>query len=171
MVKAEIDEVLRYHKLWLNGDEGGSRADLTSADLRDADLSFADLRGSDLRSANLTSADLRDADLRGSDLHRANLRGSDLRSANLTPADLRDADLRGSDLRGADIDYASFTMSCNFSRFTCDLKIIYQLLAHVASLDVDGDGAEEFAAIRSAILPYAIKSHCADDLEIKESAK
>ena len=94
----ELKEVLDKHTLFLEGKDGGERADLR----------YADLSGADLRDANLSGADLRDADLRD-----ANLRGADLRSANLSDADLSDADLRyanlisanlsGADLRGANL--------------------------------------------------------------------
>ena len=48
MTKEELREVLRLHKLWLDGDKNGERADL-----RWDDLQGADLRGADLRGANL----------------------------------------------------------------------------------------------------------------------
>ena len=76
----ELNEILAKHKKWLNGEEGGERANLSSADLssanlRSANLSFADLRYADLSSANLSSANLRYADLSSADLrflHSAN---------------------------------------------------------------------------------------------------
>src|SRR5699024_751889 len=49
----KLDEILRLHKMWLNGEEEGKRADLRGADLRDANLRDADLRDADLRGANL----------------------------------------------------------------------------------------------------------------------
>ena len=94
------------------------------------------------------------ADLRWANLREANLRGADLRWA-----DLRGADLRGADLRGADLDFASFPLWCGGSRFKCDLKLVYQLLAHICTLDFDDpDGIKEL------VLPFAIKSHRAKDL-------
>ena len=57
---AELVEILRKHKKWLNYEPGGERADL-----RCADLYSADLRGADLRCANLRGADLYGANLRG----------------------------------------------------------------------------------------------------------
>jgi hypothetical protein len=56
----QLQEILRLHKSWLNGEREGQRAALRGADLRGADL-----RGADLRGADLSSADLRGADLRG----------------------------------------------------------------------------------------------------------
>ena len=56
----ELNEILAKHKKWLNGEEGGERAN----------LSYADLRSADLRSADLSYADLSYADLRF--LHSAN---------------------------------------------------------------------------------------------------
>ena len=64
----ELERILELHAKWLNGEEGGERADLS-----DADLSGADLREADLREANLSHADLSDADLSGADLREADL--------------------------------------------------------------------------------------------------
>ncbi len=112
----ELKTMLEKHKLWLDDEEGGKRADLEDAnlegaDLRDADLQYAnledaDLRGANLRGANLQYADLRDADLRGANLRGANLRDADLRGANLEGADLRGANLQYADLEGADLQRA-----------------------------------------------------------------
>lgn len=48
MKQKELDKILRLHKMWLNGEEGGKRADLRGANLRGANLRGADLRGADL---------------------------------------------------------------------------------------------------------------------------
>lgn len=48
MEQKKLDEILRLHKMWLNGEEEGKRADL-----RYANLQGANLRGADLRYANL----------------------------------------------------------------------------------------------------------------------
>ncbi|EAG6237802.1 pentapeptide repeat-containing protein [Listeria monocytogenes] len=87
MKKEELDIILENHGKWLR-DEGGERADLTSADLRHTNLSNAVLTGADLRHANLTNADLSNADLSNADLSNADLSNADLSNANLTNADL-----------------------------------------------------------------------------------
>jgi uncharacterized protein YjbI with pentapeptide repeats len=156
MDREKLDEILRKHLLWLDGEKGGERADLRGADLRGADLWGADLRGAYLRGANLRGADLGGADLRGADLGGAYLRGADLGGAYL-----RGAYLRGADLGGADIDFAAWPLWCGSMGVKVDLGIVYQLLAHVACLDCD---KPEFAEIQAAILPYATKSHRAEDL-------
>ena len=46
--KQELDEILRLHKLWLEDNKEGVRADLRSADLSRADLSLAYLSRVDL---------------------------------------------------------------------------------------------------------------------------
>ena len=38
--KEQLAELLAKHRAWLNNEDGGERADLSSADLRYADLSF-----------------------------------------------------------------------------------------------------------------------------------
>ena len=54
----ELKKILELHEKWLNGEEGGERADLIGADLSHADLSGANLSGANLRWANLREADL-----------------------------------------------------------------------------------------------------------------
>ena len=130
MEASKLKEILEKHKMWLNGEEGGEKADLRGADLRwanlyRANLREADLYGANLNGANLSKADLRvanlsganlrgvdlsvtdlsganlsEADLSGANLYRANLSGADLRSVDLSEADLRKADLNGANLRG-----------------------------------------------------------------------
>jgi hypothetical protein len=58
-----LNKILTKHKKWLNGEEGGKRANLWGADLREADLRGADLRGVNLRYASLRYADLREANV------------------------------------------------------------------------------------------------------------
>ena len=131
-----IQEVLARHKKWLENDEGGQRAYLREADLQDADL-----RDADLQDADLQGADLRDADLQRANLQRANLRGADL--------------------QGADLDLSCWPLWCGSKGVIVDLRIVYQLLAHVACLQCDDP---EYAEIQKAIMPYAVKSHRALDL-------
>ena len=49
----ELHEIIRKHNLWLQGKDGGERANLSGADLRVADLSRANLSGADLSGADL----------------------------------------------------------------------------------------------------------------------
>ena len=143
MTSAEIKKVLDLHKKWLNNEQGGERANLRRADLREANLRWADLRWADLRGADL--------------------RGADLREANLSEANLRGADLRGANLRGADLDFSCFPLWCGGSKFKCDTKLVYQLLAHICTLDFSDD-----EGIKELIMPFAQKSHRAQDLGIRD---
>ena len=61
--KEQLAEILQKHKMWVNGEEGGEKADLRFADLRSANLRSADLSSANLRDANLSSANLSSADL------------------------------------------------------------------------------------------------------------
>ena len=111
-IRKELNKILELHRKFLDGDNGGKRADLSGADLRWADLGGANLRGADLSGANLSGADLRGADLSGANLREANLNGANLIGANLSGAallwaNLSGADLRGADLRGADLSGAN----------------------------------------------------------------
>ena len=149
---AELAEILKEHAEFLIDNNKGTRADLTRAKLT----------GADLTRANLTRADLTRAILTG-----ANLTGADLTGANLTRADLTRANLTG-----ANLDYSSFPLWCGGSNFKCSAKLMYQLLAHVYTLNPSAEKEEEeFTAIKKAILKYALKSHRAKDLKISEVKK
>ena len=99
-----LEKILQKHKMWLNGEEGGERADLSNADLRGVNLSDTDLRGANLSNANLKGADFINSNLKG-----ANLRGADLAHADLSNADLTGADLSGANLKDADLKDANLT--------------------------------------------------------------
>ena len=43
MNKQKLNKILKLHKMWLNEEVGGQKANLSEADLRGADLSGADL--------------------------------------------------------------------------------------------------------------------------------
>ena len=107
----EIKEILKLHKLWLDNDPQGRRANLCNADLRNADLCGADLRVADLRAANLCAANLCAADLRN--------------------ADLRAADLRAANLRAANLDYSCLPLWCGGFDINIDDRIAVQILYHL----------------------------------------
>ena len=163
MTSEEIKKVLDSHQKWINDEDGGERADLCGADLSGADLCGADLSEADLRVATLSGADLSGADLSGADLRVATLSGADLRGADLSRASLRGADLCWADLRGADLDFSCFPLWCGGSKFQCDTKLVYQLLAHICTLDFPDD-----EGIKELIMPFAQKSHRAQDLGIRD---
>lgn len=54
----ELKVMLDKHLKWLNGIDGGERADLSNADLRYADLSNANLSNADLSNADLDFSSL-----------------------------------------------------------------------------------------------------------------
>ena len=67
MTKEDLDLILEKHKLWLNNNEDGERANFSYADLRKADLSCADLTYAVLKSADLRGADFSNATLKNID--------------------------------------------------------------------------------------------------------
>ncbi len=144
LTQEEINKRLKLHKMWLNGEDGGVRADLKGENLRGADLRSADLRRTNLEGADLRGADLRGADLRSADLRRTNLEGADLRCAdlrrtNLEGADLKyaslkDANLSDTDLRGVDFDYSCLPLWCGSLKANFDDRVVIQLLYHLLSI-------------------------------------
>lgn len=83
--KEGLADILRKHEMWLNGEEGGERADFSGANLEGADLEYAILEGANLEGANLSYANLEYAILEGADLE-----DTDLEYANLLGAYLSD---------------------------------------------------------------------------------
>ena len=163
MNKEELKNILKKHKDWMNGIDGGERADLESADLRCADLESADLRY-----ANLGRADLESADLRGADLESADLRYANLGRANLGRADLRGVKLKSANLGGADIDYSSWPLWCGSLGVKVDKRIAAQLAYHFCRLDCDDP---EYIKARNAILDFANQFHRVNEcgrLKIKQ---
>ena len=75
-----LEKILEKHKMWLRGEEGGERANLSGSDLKYTDLRYANLSGADLRVADLRGTNLWDADLSGADLTGANLDGANLKN-------------------------------------------------------------------------------------------
>lgn len=121
MTQEELNEILKKHKLWLEGESGGERfshygENLSGFDFSGVDLRSADLKGSDLTGSNFSCANLKDAYLTGARLANvclinADLRGANLRGANLENSGLTGADLRGADLHGACFEGAIFSVS------------------------------------------------------------
>ena len=161
----ELKTMLEKHKLWLDDEEGGKRADLEDANLEGADLRDADLRGANLRGAELRDADLQYADLRVTDLEGAELRDADLRGANLRVTDLEGANLRGANLRGANLDYTCLPLWCGSKGMIVDKRIAAQIAAHFCALDCDD---ADYLAARTAILEFAKSSHLAEVLGLLE---
>ena len=109
----EIKEILRLHKLWLNNDPQGCRANLCGA--------------------NLCGANLFGANLCGANLCGANLFGANLCGASLYDADLCGADLCGANLRGANLDYSCLPLWCGGLNINIDDRIAVQILYHLVS--------------------------------------
>ena len=121
MDKKELIEIMKKHKKWTLGEEGGECANLIGADLSEANLRWSDLRWADLRKADLSGANLSGANLRKADLSGANLRWANLRWADLSGADLSGVDLSGAKGILSSIDF----MEINFEK-TKDGYIAYK---------------------------------------------
>lgn len=170
MTEKELKKILRRHQLWLEGKEGGERANLHGAILREADLRGADLRGANLRGAILYMADLyktslRRADLRGAtlyeaDLYEADLYKADLRRAGLRGVDLRGANLRGANLRGANLDYSCWPLWSGSMDVTVDKRIAAQLAYHFCRVRCNDP---EVQAAQKVLAPLANQFHWAEE--------
>lgn len=132
ITKDELNEILELHELWLLGEEGGKKADLSCTDLSGLNLSHMNLSGIDFSCAilrntrlyysNLSNANLAGVNARGASFHHSNLSNTNLFEANLYDAlmnsvdlsnsfmynvNLHGADLHGANLSNADLSHAN----------------------------------------------------------------
>lgn len=168
MDKKELKTILEQHKLWLDGDPQGKRAEFTEADLTGANLKNADLRHADFSEANLIGANLEGANLRLAYLQFANLRFANLKKANIREAFLEHTilegtDLRGADLRGASLDFSCWPLWCGSLDIKVDKKIAVQLAYHFCALDCKN---KEFKKARKKLLKFANQIHRTDVKEL-----
>ena len=160
----ELKIILEKHKEWIETvGEGGERASLWRSYLERADL-----RGADLQGANLWHADLRQAELQDANLQDANLVWADLQEADLRGTNFQEADLREANLRGADFDFSCFPLWCGGAHFKADVRLLRQLAAHMCTLECDDT---EWLEVKETLLPFAKKSHRADDLGLIKDGK
>ena len=104
MTKKEFDEMLRLHEMWLNGEEGGKRANMQDANMQCADMQYANMQ-----CANMQRTDMRHADMRSAKMQRT-------------------------DMRGANIDYSAWPLCCGSLKAYVDDRIAIQLLYHTLSV-------------------------------------
>ncbi len=114
----DIKEILERHQLWLDGEDGGERADFTGVNLKRCDFSHANLENAIFSGANLSCAHFTKANLEGAifrdanccfaDFSRANLFDVDFQGANLWSALFVRANLKKSNLSGAKINSSNF---------------------------------------------------------------
>lgn len=125
----DLQETLRLHRLWVLGDPGGKRADLSCANLSCANLYRANLSCANLYSANLSGANLSCANLSSANLYRANLSGANLSGANLYCANLYRADLSGAKLSGAKLNWSAHAALSEILYVAAKNNIRRQMLA------------------------------------------
>ena len=99
----KLKEICLKHVKWLNGEEGGERANLRGSNLSGSNLLRSNLSGSNLLGSDLSGSDLSGSNLSGSNLSGSDLSDSDLSGSNLSGSDLRGSNLSGSDLRGSNL--------------------------------------------------------------------
>ena len=147
----ELKKILELHTKWLNGEEGGKRADLSDADLSGADL---------------IRADLSDADLSGTNLSGADLSGTNLRWANLSGADLREADLGE-----ADLDYSCLPLWCGSLSANFDDRQLKQIAYHLVKAGLQSKNAsEETKTELRKLIPFANGFHRAEECGLIKEA-
>ena len=141
MEQKELNEILRKHKLWLEGSPEGVRA-------------------------NLQDCNLRGSNLQGSNLKGSNLKGSNLQDCNLRYSNLQDCNLRYSNLKGANLDYSCIPLWCGgLDVHFDDRQIIQQLYHLVRNALYSGNVSDDIKATLSTdkLINLANKFHRVDE--------
>ena len=121
----ELSEILEKHRLWLDDEEGGERANLARANLTDANLARANLARANLADANLTDANLSGANLSGANLRGANLSDAYLRGANLSElGSMRGLSGNLREVKAIQADTWSVTYTATHMQIGCQLHLI-----------------------------------------------
>ena len=137
----KLERILELHAKWLNGEEGGERANLIGANLSDENLSGA------------------------------NLSHADLRWAYLSDANLSDANLSHADLTGAYLDYSCLplwrgSLSANF-----DDRQLKQIAYHLVKAGLQSKNAsEETKTELRKLIPFANGFHRAEECGLIKEA-
>ncbi len=144
MTQEKLREVLDKHSKWLNGEDGGERADLSDAILNNTDLRYRDLGSSDLSNFDLSFTTLR----------YVNLSNSDLSNSDLSFSDLLGADLRGADLTNAIYTDTILNLQCpEEGSFIAWKKLAYD---KIAKLIIPWDAKRSSATSRKCRASKAI---------------
>ena len=165
MNRKELNDILKNHKKWLEGEEGGVCANLIGANLRgtdlsDANLSYAALIYTDLSHTDLVGTDLSDANLIGTDLSHTNLSYADLSHTDLSHTDLSYANLRDADLSGADLDYSCLPLWCGSLDANFDDRQLVQIAYHLVRAGLNSKNASnETKKELSKLIDFANKFH------------
>ena len=93
----QLDDVIKLHQKFLEGDTGGSRCI----------MKFMDLSGLNLKGKNMSNADFTGALLKGADLSEGNFENSSFFAADLSKANLENGRFKRSDFRGAVLSNAN----------------------------------------------------------------
>ena len=174
----KLESILKAHRKYLAGEDGGRCADLSHANLRGENLKLANLRGAnlklaDLKNADLFAVDLSNADLSNADLRDANLKLADLKNADLKNADLSNANLSNADLRGADLIGANLMdanlMDANLSTAVNMDKILWDNFTEFYPLQCPEEGA--FIGWKKAQNQIVKLEICADALRSSATSR
>ena len=144
MTQEELNNIIKLHQNWINGEEDGARADLSDADLSDANLSVIYLNDANLYNTNLRNSNLRKADLSYTYLSYANLSDANLSYANLSDANLSYANLSDANLSDANLSGANLT-NTNLTNTTLNWvnwHEAYGLKVYVAGLQSSRENAQ-----------------------------
>lgn len=96
LTQKESNEALQLHKLWLDGDLDGVRADFSGKDLSGLSFAYASLKRAICVGTNFTGADFRGANFSG-----ANCMDAKFPDADFTDAICMDANFSGADFHDA----------------------------------------------------------------------
>ena len=176
--KDEFERVMADHKLWLEDNTKGKRADLSEIDLSEQDLSGMDFSHANMMGINLRGSNLSDANLSYADLSKAYLHNVDLTNATINGACFFNANLTKITMDGCKGEDARFHFACMWDGKyrNAILKKAVFFNAEICDCDFTGADLEEAsfplsdmdntifrnANLRNASLSYTYRTHWCD---------
>ena len=174
----EIAGIIEEHRIWLENEFRGKRADFSYTDLEGYDFHGKDLSKADFTGANIIGTDfsgtiLKEAvmnnvigvnvNLSGADLSQAELRNAHITHSNLEQINLTHADITGSTMWDNNMKNAELKAACFVRSKLCDSVLTGANAEQAIFLLTDVDYVSfKNANCRYALFMYLINGHWAD---------
>lgn len=127
--QAEIDEKLKLHKMWLNNEEGGKKADFSGVNLSHHAFEKVNLDKANFYGANLQNVRFESCTLQSTTFNAAEASWSKFRNTSLVDANFGNSILQNSEFYKCDLSGANFK--------SADLKSIIFENSELKNLNLD----------------------------------
>jgi len=143
----ELKAVLKKHQLWLEGEDGGERADLSRRDLRRASMDGFNLNGAILNGASMNGASMDGASMNRASMDEASINRASMNRASMDGASMNRAILDGAtgnmvEIKSIFLETWPIAYTADVMQIGCQRHLITEWWAFDdASIDIMDSGA------------------------------